>query len=86
MLVLKKIYERGEKLIDYLNWFGKVWEIILKYHPRFLEKGLKLMAKTAQDSITYGTQSTASGLVDASWVIGVGRYLSWVAKINIPSL
>ena len=61
-------------------------EIISKDHPRVLEERPKLVAKTAQVSLTYGSQSMASGLADGQLVMGVGRYLEWVTKIPLPSL
>ena len=43
----------------------KFWENIPKAHPRVLEEGPMLVAKTAQGSPTYGWKTTSCGLIDA---------------------
>lgn len=65
MFVVDEIYVRGIKLIEYPIWFVKVQEIIPKDHPRVLDEGPKLVAKTVKRHFTYGGQSMASGLIDA---------------------
>ena len=77
---------RGVKIIDYCIWIVNVQELIPNEHPRFLEEGPKLLAKTAQDSLTYGSQSTASSLVESLWVMGVGIYLDLASRLPAPSL
>ena len=64
MFVLDEIHLRGDKIIDNLIWVRNIREIIPKDHPRVLEERPKLVAKTAQGSLTNESQSTATGLVD----------------------
>ena len=61
-------------------------EIIHEYHLWVLEEGLMLVAKISQGSLTYGNQSTASGLVEGIWVMGVGIFIESKAMLYVPSL
>ena len=74
MFVLGEICVRSAKLISDIIWNGNAQEIIPKDNPRVLEERPKLVAKTAQGSLTYERQSTASGFVYGQWVIGVVMY------------
>ena len=52
MFVLDEIYVIGVKLIYDRIWVGIIQEIIPKDHPRVLEEGPRLVAKTAKRQST----------------------------------
>ena len=54
MFVLGEIHVRGDKLIYEHLWVGNFRENIPKDHPRVLEEGPKVGAKTVQDNPTNG--------------------------------
>ena len=66
MFVFDESDVRCVKIVYNNFWVGNVWANIPKDQPRVLEEGHVLVAKTAKGSPTYGWQTMASGLVDAS--------------------
>ena len=59
MFVLGEIKIIGAKLVKDHVWVGNIRENIPKHHPRILEKGHKVGAKTVQSSVKQHGQSTA---------------------------
>ena len=65
MFILNEIDVWCPKLVYKHIQVGYVRENIPKDHPRVLEEGLMLVAKTTQGSPTYELQLMAHGLIDS---------------------
>ena len=82
MFALNEIYVSGVKLIEDRIWFTNVREIIPKDHPRVLEEGHKLVAKTSKRKFTYGNHSTATSLFNGLLVMGLCGFLKLVSMLQ----
>ena len=73
VFLLDEIYVGGPKLVYGHIMVGYVREKIPKDHPRVVQEGPMLVAKTAQGSPIYGWKTTVSGLVGSRCILILGR-------------